>query len=141
MLTGSAWFGVALLGRRRDPGVDIHDDYGTIVAATLTLLGLIIGFSFSMAINRYDQRKNLEEEEANAIGTAYVRADLLPAADAARSRALLKQYVDVRMEFYDTKETKLHPDITAAACKTAGRPVVDDGAGPRRRSRPLSWRW
>ena len=54
-----------------------------VLAATLTLLGLIIGFSFSMAISRYDQRKNYEEAEANAIGTEYVRADLLPAADAA----------------------------------------------------------
>jgi len=117
VLTGSAWSGVALLGRRQDANVDVHDDYGTIVAATLTLLGLIIGFSFSMAINRYDQRKNLEEEEANAIGTAYVRADLLPAADAARLRTLLKQYVDVRMEFYDTTEIELHPDITRRRAK------------------------
>ena len=44
-------------------------------AATLTLLGLIIGFSFSMATSRYDQRRNYEEAEANAIGTGYVRAD------------------------------------------------------------------
>jgi hypothetical protein len=42
-----------------------------VPAATLTLLGLIIGFSFSMAINRYDQRKNYEEAEVNAIGTEY----------------------------------------------------------------------
>lgn len=113
----SAWFGAAVLGRRRDPDEKIHDDYGTILAATLTLLGLIIGFSFSMAISRYDQRKNLEEEEANAIGTAYVRADLLPAADAARLRTLLKEYVDVRMEFYDTSEIELHPDITRRRAK------------------------
>ena len=100
LLVLSAWFGAAVLSSRRDPAEDIDDDFGMILAATLTLLGLIIGFSFSMAISRYDQRKNLEEEEANAIGTAYVRADLLPAADAARVRALLKDYVDVRMEFY-----------------------------------------
>ena len=62
------------------------------MTATLTLLGLIIGFSFSMAISRYDQRKVYEEAEANAIGTEYVRADLLPAGDAARVRALLRDY-------------------------------------------------
>ena len=61
---------------------DERDDFNTVQAATLTLLGLIIGFSFSMAISRYDQRKNYEEAEANAIGTEYVRAGLLPAADA-----------------------------------------------------------
>ena len=64
-----------------------------MLAATLTLLGLIIGFSFSMATSRYDLRKNYEETEANAIGTEYLRADLLPQADAARTRALLRQYL------------------------------------------------
>jgi hypothetical protein len=44
-------------------------DFGTILPAALTLLGLIIGFSFSMASSRYDQRKTLDETEANAIGT------------------------------------------------------------------------
>ena len=53
-------------------------DFGIVLSATLTLLGLLIGFSFSMAVSRYDQRKNLEEAEANAIGTEYLRADLLP---------------------------------------------------------------
>jgi hypothetical protein len=45
----------------------------------MTLLALIIGFTFSMAVSRYDQRRTLEEAEANAIGTEYLRADLLPA--------------------------------------------------------------
>ena len=56
-----------------------------MINASLTLLALIIGFSFSMAVSRYDQRKNYEEEEANAIGTEYVRVDLLPAEDAGQS--------------------------------------------------------
>ena len=47
--------------------------FGVVMAVTMTLLALIIGFSFSMASSRYDQRKNLEESEANAIGTEYVR--------------------------------------------------------------------
>ena len=46
---------------------DVRDDFGVILGATLTLLGLIIGFTFSMATTRYDQRKLYEEEEANAI--------------------------------------------------------------------------
>jgi hypothetical protein len=80
----------------------LRHDLDVVVAATLTLLGLIIGFSFSMATDRYDQRKNCEEAEANAIGTEYVRADLLPAADAARARALLVEYLDQRILFYQT---------------------------------------
>jgi len=79
-------------------------DLDVLVAATLTLLGLIIGFSFSMATNRYDQRKNCEEAEANAIGTEYVRADLLPTAEAARVRALLVNYLDLRVLFYKTPD-------------------------------------
>ena len=53
--------------------------FGVVEVATLTLLGLIVGFSFSMAISRYDLRKTYEEAEATAIGTEYLRAGLLPA--------------------------------------------------------------
>jgi hypothetical protein len=81
-----------------------HEDFDLVVGATLTLLGLIIGFSFSMAISRYDQRKNYEEAEANAIGTEYVRADLLPAGDAARVRDLLKEYANQRILFYRNRD-------------------------------------
>jgi hypothetical protein len=72
---------------------DEREDFGVVQAATLTLLGLIIGFSFSMAISRYDERKNYEEAEANAIGTEYVRAGLMPAAHAALVRAQLRKYL------------------------------------------------
>jgi hypothetical protein len=78
-------------------------DFGFIIGATLTLLGLIIGFSFSMAVGRYDQRKNYEEEEANAIGTEYLRVELLPSADAEKIHALLRQYLDLRIAFYDVR--------------------------------------
>jgi hypothetical protein len=91
--------------RRRDRDRWAPEDFGVVLAATLTLLGLIIGFSFSMAISRYDQRKNDEEGEANAIGTEWVRADLLPVADAARVRALLREYVDQRVSFYRARDT------------------------------------
>jgi len=89
---------------RRRPGEDIRDDFGVIQGATLTLLGLVVGFSFSMAMSRYDQRKNYEAEEANAIGTEYVRAQLLPAADAEKVRALLRSYLDQRVLFYVTRD-------------------------------------
>jgi hypothetical protein len=95
--------GVALRNRQ-PPDEGMSHDLDVLVAATLTLLGLIIGFSFSMATNRYDLRKNCEEAEANAIGTEYVRADLLPTADAARVRALLVNYLDQRVLFYKTQD-------------------------------------
>jgi hypothetical protein len=82
-----------------------RSDFGTVEAATLTLLGLIIGFSFSMAISRYDQRKNYEEAEANAIGTEYVRADVLPGEDADHVRELLRKYIDLRVRSYTARDT------------------------------------
>ncbi len=96
----SAWIGWWFRKRQGTLDADLREDFGFILAATLTLLGLIIGFSFSMATSRYDQRKNYEEAEANAIGTEYVRADLLPDSDAARVQALLREYLDERVLFY-----------------------------------------
>jgi hypothetical protein len=100
----SSRLGVFLRERQRSLDDASREDFGVVLAATLTLLGLIIGFTFSMAISRYDQRKNYEEGEANAIGTEYVRADLLPAADGAKVKSLLTSYVDHRIAYYRTRE-------------------------------------
>jgi len=81
---------------------DEWKDLDTVLAATLTLLGLIIAFSFSAAVDRYNQRKRCEAEEANAIGTEYLRIDLLPVADATKTRELLRNYLDQRVLFYET---------------------------------------
>jgi hypothetical protein len=96
---GAAYVGDRLR-RRRPLGTKEREDFDTVLTATLTLLALIIGFSFSMAVGRYDQRKNYEEAEANAIGTEFLRADLLPADDATKVRELLRRYVDQRITFY-----------------------------------------
>jgi hypothetical protein len=109
IITFIALWLAALLGRfalrgPHKPDKEVRDDFGIILAGALTLLGLIIGFSFSMATERYDQRKNLEEGEANAIGTEYVRAGLLPSADAGKLRPLLKSYLDQRIAFYVARD-------------------------------------
>jgi hypothetical protein len=83
---------------------DEREDFGVVQGAALTLLGLLIGFTFSMAISRYEQRKNNEEAEANAIGTEYVRAGVLPGAESMRVRELLKKYLDQRVLFYTTRD-------------------------------------
>ena len=94
--------------RKRQPPLndDQRADFTVLLGAVLTLLGLIIGFSFSMAMNRYDQRKIYEEAEANAIGTEFVRAELLPADDAAKARGLLNRYLKQRIAFYETRDRK-----------------------------------
>jgi len=104
VMAASAWLGGWYAARKPTDAVDTRDDFNIILAATLTLLGLIIGFTFSMALTRYDQRKNLEEEEANAIGTEYLRADFLPAAAAAKTRSLLRDYANERIRFYGTRD-------------------------------------
>jgi hypothetical protein len=95
----------AVLRRRKVIREEEREDFGVVQAATLTLLGLIIGFSFSMATSRYDLRKTYEEAEANAIGTEYVRAALLPAPNGTGVRAQLKKYLDLRIQFYRTRDT------------------------------------
>jgi len=104
MLWVTAWFGAFLSQKVLIGHEGVREDFGLVLAATLTLLGLIIGFSFSMAISRYDLRKNYEEEETNAIGTEYVRAELLPDAEAAKLKKLLRKYVQQRMLFYTTRD-------------------------------------
>ena len=113
----ATWIGATWLRRQRIMSSDEREDFGVVLAAALTLLGLIIGFSFSMAISRYDQRKNLEEAEANAIGTEYLRADLLPAGDGVKVRALLKTYIDERLQFYAADDPAQAAQITARAQK------------------------
>jgi hypothetical protein len=113
MLWLSAWTGVKV----RSAHADEPEGFGIVLGATLTLLGLIIGFTFSMAVSRYDQRKNYEEEEANAIGTEYVRADLLPAASSANLRSLLSRYLAQRIVFYTTRDTRELAQINDATAR------------------------
>jgi len=113
LLWASAWLGLFFFKKHWILSDEIREDFGVVLAATLTLLGLIIGFSFSMATSRYDQRKNYEEAEANAIGTEYLRADLLPAEPAENVRKLLKEYLDQRILFYSTYNSRAVREINA----------------------------
>lgn len=111
-----ARIGAEIQRRRKVQQEDDPDAFAMIVGATLTMLALIVGFAFSMAVSRYDQRKAYEEQEANAIGTEYVRADVLPAPDAARVRSLLRSYLDQRVAFYDSDAENL-PQINARTAR------------------------
>lgn len=104
VLWAAGWAGVALSRWHHPNDSGISDTFGVLMGATLTLLALIIGFTFSMAVSRYDQRKNFEESEANAIGTEYLRLGLLDDASATRARALLVDYLAQRIQFYETRD-------------------------------------
>lgn len=105
-LSLSAWIGATGFAGLREQAARYKEEFNVIQGATLTLLALIIGFTFSMALGRYDQRKNCEEEEANAIGTEYLRAELLPAAEEAKVKSLLQQYLDQRLLYYTTRDNE-----------------------------------
>jgi len=106
LLSVAAALGAIGLQRAIPLSEDARDNYNVIQGATLTLLALLIGFTLSMAVSRYDQRKNYEEEEANAIGTQYLRVELLGEPRAAKVKALLRDYVQLRIEYYKTRDAQ-----------------------------------
>jgi hypothetical protein len=78
---------------------------GTIEAAVFALFGLILAFSFSGAMSRLDDRRAMIVQEVNAIGTAYLRIDLLPEADQPALRELFRKYVDSRIAVFEDNTT------------------------------------
>jgi hypothetical protein len=99
------------IGRRssvKDPE-STHEGIGVIEAAVFALLGLLLGFSFAGGTARLETKRQLIVQEANAIGTAYLRLDELPVNDQPEMRRLFRDYLDARLRVYD----KL-PDLKAA---------------------------
>ena len=133
-----AWLGVRAVRRSGPLSEEVREDFGVVRSAALTLLALVIGFSLSMAVGRYDQRKNYEEEEANAIGTEYLRADLLPAAQAANVRALLRQYIDLRIRFYQLGHGDELERINATTAQVQARLWDATRAGASAQPNPVS---
>ncbi|MCC6765713.1 MAG: DUF4239 domain-containing protein [Deltaproteobacteria bacterium] len=119
----AGWLGVGLflgmlvmleIGRRVGDRVErldpegAHTGTGPVEGAVFALLGLLVAFSFSGAAARFDARRHLIVEETNAIGTAYLRLDLAPAAAQPALRDLFRRYLDTRLEVY-----RLVPDLDA----------------------------
>jgi hypothetical protein len=91
------------LGRRLFTANDSNrrSQIGAVQAAVLGLLALLLGFTFSMAADRYDSRRELVLQHANAIGTAWLRGGMLPDAHAQPVRDLLREYVDLHVRAHD----------------------------------------
>jgi hypothetical protein len=85
---------------------------GAIEGAVFALAGLLIAFTFSGGASRLDSRRALIAEEANEIGTAYLRIDMLPPASQPELRQLFRDYLDARLDVY-----KKLPDLEAAKAK------------------------
>jgi hypothetical protein len=102
---------------------------GAIVAATLGLLGFVLAFTFGLAASRFDARRQIVVEEANAIGTTYLRAGLLPNGRDVKIRKLLGEYVDARLDAIQTgdvaealrRSDKLHRELWQEAEEIGGQ--------------------
>jgi hypothetical protein len=112
------WFGVR---RRRAEGDADEPSAGTVDGAIFALLGLLIAFTFSAAASRFDHRREQIVTEANAIGTAYLRIDLLPVEARAPLRALFRDYARSRLE-----TLRKLPDLDAVRAEY-GRSVALQG--------------
>lgn len=98
LLVAFAGQGMRKLMRRRWAGRgEDHSQEGYLVGSMLGVLALLLAFSFSMALNRYEERRHLVVQEANAIGTAYLRAQLLDEPHRSRLSKLLVAYTDNRV--------------------------------------------
>lgn len=137
--------GMIELGRRlgmrrlaRDPYPD-RVGSGAVEGAVFALFGLLIAFTFSGAASRFDSRRVQVVEEANDIGTAYLRIDLLPVDVQPKLREKFKQYLDSRLETYHRLPNlvaameahavtgKLQTQIwneTVAACRSQSDPAA-----------------
>lgn len=116
LLVAAVAFGAIVLRRIVVLSDEERDDFNIVQTSTLTLLALLIGFSLSMAVNRYDTRKNLEENEANAIGTEYARADLAGTPVSAQMKDALLRYTQLRRNHYLTRDPQ---EIASNERKTA----------------------
>ena len=100
VLYAAGWFGVWLHERYSETVNPSHSSFKTVETSVLGLLALLLGFSFAMAVNRYDLRQDLEVNEANAIGTTWLRTATMDDATRDATQTLLKEYGTVRLEFF-----------------------------------------
>lgn len=128
-------FRVARRERRKHSEADAKAHVGVVLGALLGLLGLLLAFGFTIVDARFEHRKQLVVDEANAIGTTFLRAGMLPAPHRARVRELLRAYVDLRLEARSPADlprllrqsARLHDELWAEAEGAAARsdtPVV-----------------
>jgi len=121
------------LGNYRRQRVEHEKDaaLGAIIGAMLGLLAFLLAFTFGMAATRYDARKQLVLQEANAIGTTYLRAEMLPEPQRGDIRNMLREYAALRVGGLTSimtpeimaKSSALHDRLWAdAVAATEGNP-------------------
>lgn len=100
----------------------LKSQINAIQGALLGILALLLGFTFSLALQRYDRRAEAVVDEANAIGTAYLRAEMLPEAVREEVRTGLRQYLDLRV---NASSVALDQQATRAALMATAKRTLD----------------
>jgi len=108
--------------RRQQPEHEKDAPVGTIVGATMGLLAFLLAFTFGMAGSRFDARKQLVLQEANSIGTTYLRADMLPEPQRSDAQDLLREYATLRVGGVSAIMT---PDVVAKSSAVQERLWAD----------------
>jgi len=111
------------LAQRVEPGSEDGRDARTAQAAVFGLLGLLLAFTFSGALQRFDDRRHLVVEETNAIGTAWYRIDLLTSARQAEMRDLFRQYMDTRLQTYRNVTDEAATNVSLAKAEQLQRQI------------------
>ena len=96
------WFGYCFKKNQLDkhPG-EIRESMGAVEGAILGVLSLLMGFTFSVAISKFEQQRKLIAEEANHIGTAVLRCDMYPDSVRTTLRAGFKEYIETRIAYFN----------------------------------------
>lgn len=115
LLVGGTVAAGILAGRvLRRRGDDPHESIGVVQGALLGLVGLVLAFGLSMAVGRYDTRRSVVVQEANAIGTTYLRAQLLAEPSRTESLDLLRTYASLAVDLAGEAPSSTTFDDTSA---------------------------
>jgi hypothetical protein len=117
------------LGRRFRIKHKAPQESTAIESAIFALFGLLLAFTFSGAVERYDRHRELLVEETNAIGTAYLRLDLLPPAAQPALRQLFRDYTNSRLHLYDAVSDEISP-VTEHLLREIWKQSVAAAASP-----------
>src|SRR5688572_7512789 len=95
----------------------VPEDLGAVEGSMLGVMALLLGFTFSIAISKFESRRQVTVEEANEIGTAILRSDMYPDSVRNPLRADFKEYIETRIAYYDvgSDEEKIKQELEKAA--------------------------
>jgi hypothetical protein len=123
LIVGAAGGGLLVGRSMRESRESVSESFGVLQGALLGFMALILAFGLSLAIGRYDTRRQAVVDDANAIGTTYLRAQTLPEPMRSRSLTLIVRYTDVELHLSRVVPGSAAASQTAAAGSALQRPL------------------